>query len=79
METQTQRTHLCTQWGKERVGGTERGPRKRTRCHMQGTEPGGICCVTQGDQPSALRQPRGVDGVGSGRGSGGRGRRYPCG
>ena len=33
---------------------------------MQDTEPGGVCCVTQGDQPSALRQPRGVDGVGGG-------------
>ena len=27
----------------------------------------GICCVAQGAQSSALRQPRGVDGDGDGR------------
>ena len=27
----------------------------------------GICCVAQGAQSSALRQPRGVDGEGDGR------------
>ena len=35
--------------------------------HMKNREPMGIFCVTQGAQPSAPGQPRGVGWVGDGR------------
>ena len=45
---------------------------------MQNRQPVGICCMTQGIQTVALWQPRGMDGVGGGRGSRERGRTYCC-
>ena len=65
-------------------GGSGRGERRGSRGnihhHVWNREPVGICCVTQGAQPSAVCQPRGV-GWG-GRWEGGsrrRGRMYICG
>ena len=38
----TERTDVCTQWGKERVGGMKRAAWKHTHCHMYNREPGGF-------------------------------------
>ena len=38
----TERADVCTQWGKERVGGMKRAAWKHTHCHMYNREPGGF-------------------------------------
>ena len=62
VEAQTRRTDCRARWGREWAGQMERAMWKHTLPHVCGNihKPVGICCVTQGAQPSALWQPRGV-------------------
>ena len=60
MEQQTERGDMWTQKRKERVGWIERTAWKHIHYRMENRYRVGISCVTQGDQPSALWQPRWV-------------------
>ena len=67
-ETDFQNTlYSALQWRKKGVGRIQRRAWKHVYPHMKNRELMGICCVTQGAQPSALGQPRGVGWVGDGR------------
>ena len=78
METQTQRTDLWPQWGKERAGQTERSMETDPGPHVKEAARGDSLSDT-GSAPSALCQPRGVGWGGRWeQGSGGRGHMHTC-
>ena len=60
IETQTEKTDLWTQWGKERAGGTERGALAYLHYHAWNSQPVGHCWVAHGAQLGALWGPRGL-------------------
>ena len=50
---QSESTDLQTRWGKERAGRAEKIAWKHVHFPVCNRRPAGICCVTQGAQPSA--------------------------
>ena len=80
IETQTSRTDLWTQQGKERVGQTERAALTYIHYYVENRQQVGSRCITQGAQSGDLWQPRGVGwGGGQEGGSRRRGHMYTCG